>query len=94
MEENPMSKKVNIRWVGLVIANVLVWCVLSFYGSTAAAPQSARQPFSNPVEQRHEMIRELKEIKALLKEQNALLRNAATRDAVHDRSEPNRTKPK
>ena len=86
--------KTHKSWTLLIAANVLCWCVLSFYGSTAAAPQSARQPFSNPVEQRHEMIRELKEIKALLKEQNAMLRNAARRDAVHDRSEPNRTKPK
>ena len=41
-------------------------------GSDAVAQQT-RQPFSNAVGQRAEMIRELKEIKTLLKEQNLLL---------------------
>ncbi len=51
--------------------------VLSLSGNHAGAQQGARQPFSNSVQQRNEMIRELGAIKALLKEQNALLRAAA-----------------
>ncbi|MDX1947429.1 MAG: hypothetical protein SFU86_18655 [Pirellulaceae bacterium] len=56
-------------FVGLVVG------VLGFYGSGIAAPQ--QPPFASSVEQRSEMIQELREIKELLKEQNALLRAAA-----------------
>jgi len=49
--------------------------VLGFYSSSGAAPQGAQPPFANAVEQRNEMIRELHEIKELLKEQNAMLRS-------------------
>lgn len=78
----------NIRWMALVGANVLAWCVLSFYGAWGAAPRRVVQPFSNAVEQRQEMIRELKGIKALLKEQNALLRASAPKIADHERPKP------
>lgn len=57
----------------LIAANIAVLCMLSFYRTTDAAPPPARQPFANSVTQREQMIRELQEIKALLKEQNALL---------------------
>ncbi len=66
------------RGLPLVIAvNVVLWGVLSFYGVIGAAPQTGRQPFSNSVAQRNEMIRELQNIQALLKEQNSLLRDIA-----------------
>ncbi len=52
-----------------VAAGTLLW----LHGANAA-PQAGQLPFRNPVEQREEMIRELREIKLLLKEQNALLR--------------------
>jgi len=58
----------------LVAANVLFIGVLSLHRSTDAAPPSARPPFNNSVEQRNDMIEELREIKTLLKEQNAILR--------------------
>lgn len=49
--------------------------VLGFwYAALQAAPQTAQPPFANAVEQRNETIRELREIKELLKEQNALLK--------------------
>ncbi|MCH7726828.1 MAG: hypothetical protein IH991_10155, partial [Planctomycetes bacterium] len=48
---------------------------------TTAAP---KQPFGNAVEQRQQMVRELREIKELLKAQNALLR-AQEKDRVPDR---------
>jgi len=54
----------------LVIANVLILCVLCFYGRGNAAPPA---PFANSVSQRNAMISELREIKQLLKEQNVLL---------------------
>lgn len=65
------------RWVVSIASGACLLCVLGFYGTSGAAPQTGRQPFANSVTQRNEMIRELKEIKALLREQNALLRAAA-----------------
>ena len=72
-------------WALLIVANVLFCGVLSFYRTTDAAPRPpARLPFANPVEQRMEMVNQLKEIKALLKEQNALLRSGELTVVVSD----------
>jgi hypothetical protein len=65
------------RWAGLLSANLFLWGVLSFYESTNAAPPRGQPPFPNSAEQRYEIIRELQQIKTLLKEQNQLLRAAA-----------------
>jgi hypothetical protein len=46
--------------------------------------RATRAPFDNAVKQRNEMIRELQEIKALLKEQNTLLRANAKKPHVPD----------
>ena len=62
-------------WALLIAANVLCYCVLSFYRTTDAAPAKGYPPFANSVEQRVEMVNELKQIKELLREQNALLRS-------------------
>lgn len=69
-------------WSVLLFANVVAWSVLSFHRSSGAAPQDVRAPFDNAVQQRSEMIRELQEIKALLKEQNTLLRAGAKKSNV------------
>lgn len=58
----------------LVVANVVTLCVLGFFQTTNAQPRD-NQPFANAVEQRQEMIAQLREIAALLKEQNALLKS-------------------
>ena len=71
-------------WTWLIVANVLFCCVLSFYRTTGAAPPKAKLPFANSVEQRMEMIKELREIKGLLKEQNALLRSGDVKVVVVD----------
>ena len=71
-------------WTLLIAANLLFLCVLSFYRTTDAAPPKAKQPFANAVEQRMEMIKEMREIKGLLKEQNALLRSGTVRVVVID----------
>ena len=71
-------KRITLGWTLLIVANVLVISVLSLHSSTDAAAQSPRAPFGNSVEQRFEMIKQLREIKALLKEQNALLRGDKT----------------
>jgi hypothetical protein len=80
-------RKINVGWISLVATNAVALCVLGFYGTSGAAPQGAKQPFSNSVEQRHEMIQELREIKSLLKEQNEILRAAAVKGG---RNEPKR----
>jgi hypothetical protein len=67
------------RWTWLALGNAAALCVLSFYGNLGAAPQAGQPPFANPVEQRSDMVRELREIKELLKEQNALLKGGATK---------------
>lgn len=70
-------------WGALICANLVIWGVLSFYESSDAAPKAGKQPFSNPIEQRHEIIRELQQIRTLLQEQNGLLR-AAAREKTKD----------
>ena len=81
-------KNSRLAWAALIAANVITLSVLGFYRTSGAAPQAGQLPFSNSVEQRNTMIRELQEIKALLKDQNALLR-ANQRDASVDvRSKP------
>ncbi len=75
----------QFRWRALIAANLLVWGGLGIYTTTRAAPQP---PFANSVQQRAEMIRELKEIKVLLKEQNTLLRNERMDKAADDRNRP------
>ena len=66
-----MSRRLG--WTLLVGANVVFWFVLSFY-QTDAAPPPAQMPFAS-VEQRGEMVNQLKEINAELKELNTLLRS-------------------
>jgi hypothetical protein len=70
-------------WVLLLAANVLCYCVLSFYQTTAAAPRPvSKPPFANSVQQRMEMIELLKEIKDLLRQQNALLESGKLKVVV------------
>ena len=68
-------------WMLLVIANVLCYCVLSFY-QTGAAQSGSRPTLSDPAEERQGMIANLEEIKNLLKEQNALLRSGQVKVIV------------
>ena len=68
-----MLQKNHIRFGALLLANAAAWCVLGLHQATVAAPQGGQPPFANAVEQRAETNRQLEEIAALLKEQNALL---------------------
>ena len=69
--------KRRTAWIVLLVANVLCYCVLSFYQKTDAAPPTrGGPPFANAVQQRMEMIQLLQEIRGLMQEQNALLRSA------------------
>lgn len=67
------TKLTRLFGVSIIVAAVTVGCFFVSGGGGASA-QPTRQPFSNAVQQRAEMIREQKETNALLKEQNALLR--------------------
>jgi hypothetical protein len=81
-----MTKATSFRWLGLAAANAVALSVLGFYSTSGAAPQSGQLPFANSVTQRDDMIQELREIKELLKEQNALLRGGGTK--VHEPGKP------
>lgn len=75
-----MNKQM-FRWAALLSANLFLWGVLSFYESSSAAPPSGQPPFANAVAQRHEIIRELQQIKTLLQEQVQLQRAQARAEA-------------
>ena len=59
-------------------ALLLVAGVLGLWGIAGAQPVpgsgAGKPPFANAVDQRDEMIRELRDIRTLIKEQNALLK--------------------
>jgi hypothetical protein len=74
-----MAKATPSRWLALAAVNAFVLSVLGFYSTSGAAPQSGQPPFNNSVEQRDAMLRELREIKELLKEQNSLLRSGTAK---------------
>ena len=75
-----MTTLFRSRWMWLLAANAAVLGMLGFYSTLGAAPPVGQPPFANPIDQRQEMIRELREIKELLKEQNALLRSGADKN--------------
>jgi len=77
-----MTKTTSSRWLGMAAAAAIGVSVLGFYSTSGAAPQSGQPPFNNAVEQRDAMLRELREIKELLKEQNGLLRAGAPKPAA------------
>ncbi|HEX5102718.1 MAG TPA: hypothetical protein VFV87_02845 [Pirellulaceae bacterium] len=83
-----MTSSSSLRWSLLWAANFAVLGMLGFYSIGGAAPQAGQPPFANSIEQRAEMVQELREIKELLKEQNALLRGGA--DKAEAREKPRR----
>jgi hypothetical protein len=74
--------------LALVAAGAVATGVLGLWYGADAAPQGGQPPFRNAVEQREEMIHELREIKLLLKEQTALLRTLAPPGHGHAHSKP------
>jgi hypothetical protein len=75
-----MSRKSGL--LVLVIANVLCYCVLSFYQTGAAQNSSPLPTLADPTVERKQMSVTLEEIKNLLKEQNALLRSGQVKVIV------------
>jgi hypothetical protein len=82
-----MKRKV-LRSAALIACGAALVGVLELLEGAQAAPQSGQQPFRNAVEQREEMIQELREIKLLLKEQNALLRTFTAKAPLHVPAKP------
>lgn len=72
-----MTRHARVWILSLFAFNLLFLGMLGFYRANDATAQDTQVqlPFRNAVEQRQEMIRELQEIRALLKEQNALVRS-------------------
>ena len=66
------------RYIYWIAPLLLVVGVLGLWGPAVAQPEptpgAGKPPFANAVDQRDEMIRELREIRTLIKEQNALLK--------------------
>jgi hypothetical protein len=79
-----MNEFYRSRWTWLIAGNAAALGVLGFYSTLGAAPPAGQPPFANPVDQRFEMVRELREIKELLKEQNSLLRGGADKTDVNN----------
>lgn len=79
-----MSGRNGFRWAALVAANVVCLCVLGFYQMSDAAPRQEKNapPFANAVQQRFDIIAELRETNKLLAEQNALLRSGKLRVVI------------
>ena len=67
--------KRHYGWMLLVAANALVLCVLSFFQRGDAAPPTGNAPFANSIEQRLEIVAQLKDVNAELKELNSFLRS-------------------
>jgi hypothetical protein len=65
----------RICWVAPIC---LLVGVLGLWGTAGAqnegTPGAGKPPFANAIDQREEMIRELREMRALMKEQNSLLK--------------------
>ena len=54
--------------------------MLLFYSTLVAAPPGGQPPFVDATVQREEMLRELRSIRDLLKEQNSLLKEVLLND--------------
>ena len=79
-----MSDRGTKRWMALVAFNVLSFALLGWHRPSGAEPRESNQPFANAEEQRGEIINELKQLNALIKEQNTLLRSGKLRVIVAD----------
>jgi hypothetical protein len=76
-----MAIDTRMRWALLICFNLLCWYVLGFHQPSSVAQEQSNGalPFANSVQQRFEIIDQLKEINAQLKEQTALFRSGAVK---------------
>ena len=75
-------------WTVLLLLNVVAFGVLGLYQTTNAGSPIGSPPFANTSESRLEMVQELKEIRDLLKEQNALLKSGEVKVIVTELPKP------
>ena len=75
-------------WATLLLFNALAFGMLGLYQTTSAGSPGTPPPFANTTESRLEMIQGLKEIRDLLKEQNALLRSGEVKVIVTQLPKP------
>lgn len=80
-----MFVSTRARWTLVVAANVVAWCMLGLMRQTDAQPPSTGAPFTDAVEQRNEIISQLKQLNGLVKEQNALLRSGQLHVVLSDK---------
>lgn len=78
-----MSQFAWNRSAGALCLAAVLAGMLGFFSVTRAEPNPLPLPFTMAEDQRTEMIGQLREIKELLKEQNAILRQLAKPDK-HD----------
>jgi len=68
-----MSHRYSLT-TSLVAGTAVVCGMLLFYSTLGAAPPAGQSPFVDATVQREEMLRELRSIRDLIKEQNGLLK--------------------
>lgn len=86
-----MPRFANWKILGLSAVLIAVLMLGLLGGASAQIPNNGesgagKPPFANAIDQRQDMIRELREIKELIKEQNALLKQYLEKG--HDASRP------
>jgi hypothetical protein len=77
-----MMKTTTSRWTTIVVLNVLAWSLFGGFRMCTAQSKGGQLPFSNSVEQRSEILTELREIKDLIREQNTILRDSGAKNAA------------
>lgn len=78
-------KSLASRWTILITINVTALCLMGAYQWCEAQSKGGQLPFANSNLQRSDILREISEIKELLKEQNALLREGASKNVAPKR---------
>ncbi len=76
-----MTSDSRTRWALLICFNLLCWYVLGFHqpNSVAQEQSNGALPFANSVQQRFEIIDQLRQVNAQLKEEIALLRSGTVK---------------
>jgi len=70
-----MLRRFTPGWRTLVASHAVTLTMLGLYETSSAAPRATSEPFANAVEQRFEIINQLKEVNGQLREQLTLLRS-------------------
>jgi hypothetical protein len=79
-EQNMASRRFS--FTALIVVNIACWCVLGFYQSPSWAQKRRDPPFANSVDQRNEMVEQLKRLNAQLETQNSFLQSGQLKVVV------------